>query len=377
MFDLIVRNARCADDTITDIAVKDKKIAALGNLFDAQAVKILDLEKQWRVSAGWIDSHVHCNPASPIYFDEPDLVGVAGGVTTIVDAGSTGANDIDEFRKIAERSKTNVRALLNISKIGLITQHELADLKDIDSALAGHMICKHCGFVLGIKARMSGSVIGQNGLKPLEIAKQIQKDNNVPLMVHFGNAPPLIDEIIELMGQGDILTHCFHGKPNGILTPEGALRESMKQALERGVLLDVGHGNASFSLAVARKSLAKDIFPHTISSDIYCSNRVKGPVYGLAQVMSKFLMLGMPLQQVIDCVTVNAARMLGMPNKGRMAIGADADLSIFDISDEPQTVLDSEGETAICKQNIIPLAVVVAGEVLPTEKGKEIYDFHL
>ena len=378
MFDLIVRNARLADETVTDIAVKDRKIAALGKLFDAQADRVLDLENRWYISAGWIDSHVHCNPSSPIYFDEPDVVGVDGGVTTVIDAGSTGADDIDEFRKIAEKSKTNVRALLNISRIGLITQHELADLKDIDPSLAGTMICKHCGFIVGIKARMSGSVIGENGLKPLEIAKQIQKDNkNLPLMVHFGNAPPLIDDIIHLMGQGDILTHCFHGKPNGILTPEGELRDSMRQALDRGVLLDIGHGNASFSLAVARKAMAKDIFPHTISSDIYCSNRVKGPVYGLAQVMSKFLMLGMPLSQVIACVTTHAADMLRMPEKGRLAVGADADFSMFDVSSEPQTVRDSEGETATCTQNIIPLAAIVAGEVLSTKQGKEIYDFHL
>ncbi len=378
MYDLMLRNIRLTNDAVTDIAVKNGKIAALGKL-DARADRTLNLDGRWYVSAGWIDSHVHCNPASPIYYDEPDLVGVAGGVTTIVDAGSTGADDIGEFRKLAEKSKTNVRALLNISRIGLITQHELADLKDVDVALAGQTICAHCGFIVGIKARMSGSTIGNNGLKPLHLAKEIQKENNqLPLMVHFGNSPPEIDEIINIMGKGDILTHCFHGKPNGILTPDKqSVKSSIDSALQRGVQLDVGHGNASFNLEVTRKAFSLGVFPHSISSDIYCTNRINGPVYSLAHVMSKFLMLGMPLQNVIDCVTSRPAAMLRLQGKGRLAVGEDADLTLFDIDKKPQSVRDSEGETAICEQNLVPLAAIVAGHVFPTAQGNELYDFHL
>lgn len=112
-----------------------------------------------------------------------------------------------------------------------------------------------------------------------------------------------MDEIADLLTHGDIITHCYNGKPNRILTPKGELRSAVKRALDRGVLLDVGHGSASFSFDVAEIAIKQGIYPNTISSDIYCKNRIKGPVYSLAYVMSKFLLVGLSLSQVIDCVT--------------------------------------------------------------------------
>lgn len=134
-----------------------------------------------------------------------------------------------------------------------------------------------------------------------------QENGDLPLMVHIGNNPPNLDEIAELLSRGDIITHCYNGKPNRILNPAGELRSSITRALHRGVRLDVGHGTASFSFEVARRAIALGILPHTISSDIYCRNRIDGPVRSLALVMSKFLAIGMTLPQVIDCVTVSAA----------------------------------------------------------------------
>lgn len=378
MYDLTLRNALLADDTLIDIAIQSGKIAALGHLPAVATKKTLDLQGRWRVSPGWIDSHVHCYPASPIYNDEPDLIGIAGGVTTVIDAGSTGADDISTFHDLAKDCKTDVRALLNISRIGLRVQHELSDINDIDGGLAAEAIRAHRGFIVGIKARMSGSVVGENGIKPLYLAKAIQRDNGgLPLMVHVGNTPPDIDDIADLLEAGDIVTHCFNGKPNQILNGEGAIRAAILRAIERGVLMDVGHGSASLSFQVARKAMALGVYPNTISSDIYCRNRVKGPVFSLAHVMSKFLMLGMPLQQVLDCVTSRPAEMLRLQGKGCLEVGADADLTIFDIETASRSSVDSEGETAVCTQNLMPLAAIVAGELFPTEQGKNIDVFHL
>ena len=243
MYDLVITGARLADDRLVDLAVKDGKIAEVGQLADdVHAHRRLDLAGNCRLSAGWIDSHVHCYPSSPIYHDQPDLVGTACGVTTVVDAGSTGTDDVDAFYTLTRSSKTNVFAFLNISRIGLLRQNELADLADIDKQKVSRAIDKHAGFVIGIKARMSSSVVGQNGIRPLVLAKEIQQENNLlPLMVHIGNNPPDLDEIADLLTRGDIITHCYNGKPNRILTPAGTLRESIQRALKRGVLLDVGH----------------------------------------------------------------------------------------------------------------------------------------
>ncbi|TBL95807.1 amidohydrolase/deacetylase family metallohydrolase [Hafnia alvei] len=372
MYDLIIKQGKCADGSVVDIAVKEGKIAALGSLeHNATAARTIDLQGRYFLSAGWIDSHTHCYPSSPIYNDEPDLVGVSSGVTSVVDAGSTGADDIDEFYRLTRSAKTNVFAFLNISRIGLLRQNELGDMNDIDDELAHKAIRAHQGFVVGIKARMSSSVVQQNGIQPLVRAKEIQANNGgLPLMVHIGNNPPNLDDIADLLTQGDIITHCYNGKPNRILTPEGELRSAVKRALNRGVLLDVGHGSASFSFDVAEVAIAQGIYPHTISSDIYCKNRIKGPVYSLAYVMSKFLLIGLSLPQIINCVTANAAQALRLPNKGRLAVGCDADFTIFDVVEQAQVFADSEQQSRSGQNLILPLAAVVAGQPMLTQDGE-------
>ncbi|WP_034911813.1 amidohydrolase/deacetylase family metallohydrolase [Erwinia sp. 9145] len=377
MFDLIIRRARLADGSLTDIAIHDGKIAALGDVQGA-AIRERDLEGRYWLSAGWIDSHVHCYPKSPIYHDEADRIGVYTGVTTVVDAGSTGADDIDDFYEITRAASTRVYALLNIARTGIVTQNELADMNQIDKVGVRDAVQRLPGFIIGIKARMSSSVVGENGIQPLLRAKEIQHENDdLPLMVHIGNNPPDLDEIADLLSSGDIITHCYNGKPNRILTPAGELRASITRALKRGVRLDVGHGTASFSFEVARVAIAQGILPHTISSDIYCRNRMNGPVYTLAHVMSKFFSVGMTLPQIIDCVTHQAADGLRLHGKGRLEPGADADLTIFDVKEESCLFIDSEGQSVSGEKQLMPLAAVVAGQWFITDEGKKHHVFDL
>ena len=377
MFDLLLRRARLVDDTVTDIALQDGKIAALGEINDPASADI-DLQGEYYVSAGWIDSHVHCYPNSPIYHDEPDSIGIATGVTTVVDAGSTGADDIDDFYAITRQATTEVYALLNISRVGLIAQNELANMANIDRDAVRDAVKRYPDFIVGLKARMSSSVVGDNGIAPLEQAKVMQKENgDLPLMVHIGNNPPDLDDIAERLTHGDIITHCYNGKPNRILTPAGELRASVTRAIQRGVRLDVGHGTASLSFAVAQKAISMGILPHTISSDIYCRNRINGPVHSLANVMSKFLAIGMSLPQVIECVTGSAAEGLRLKNKGRLAVGFDADLTIFTLKRQPTLLVDAENDSLQADKLLVPLAAVRAGTIYPTEQGSAEDAFNL
>ncbi|EMH4163275.1 amidohydrolase/deacetylase family metallohydrolase [Pluralibacter gergoviae] len=377
MFDLLLKGARLVDDTVTDIAIKDGKIAALGEI-NAEAANVVSLDGKCYVSAGWIDLHVHCYPKSPIYHDEPDSVGIATGVTTVIDAGSTGADDVDTFYELTRQCATDVYALLNISRVGLIAQNELANMDNIDADAFSAAVKRHPDFIVGLKARMSSSVVGDNGITPLEKAKQFQKANgDLPLMVHIGNNPPNLDEIAELLTSGDIITHCYNGKPNRILTPAGALRASVADALKRGVRLDVGHGSASLSFAVAKTAIGMGILPHTISSDIYCRNRIDGPVYSLARVMAKFLALGMTLPQVIDCVTAHAADAVRLRHKGQLAVGFDADLTIFTVKRRPLELVDAEKDVLHAEQDLVPLAAIRAGKGYMTEQGSAEHAFDL
>ncbi|KAF6661598.1 MULTISPECIES: amidohydrolase/deacetylase family metallohydrolase [Pantoea] len=369
MYDLIIRAARLSDEQVVDIAVQDGRIAAVGRV-QGSAHQERDLAGRYYLSAGWIDSHVHCYPKSPIYHDEADAIGVAHGVTTVVDAGSTGADHIDDFYQLTRAAQTQVYALINIARTGIVTQNELADMRQIDGEAVQQAVARLPDFIVGLKARISSSVVGENGIQPLIRAKAIQQQSGgLPLMVHIGNNPPNLDQIADLLTTGDIITHCFNGKPNRILTPQGELKAAVKQAIARGVKLDVGHGGASFSFEVARVAIAQGILPDTISSDIYCRNRLAGPVHSLAHVMSKFFSVGMTLPQVIDCVTVNAAAGLRLPRKGQLKVGYDADLTIFSVKEENRPFIDSEGETVTGEKHLVPLAAVVAGQWIATEEG--------
>lgn len=369
MYDLIIRNARLSDEQVVDIALQDGRIAAIGKV-QGSAQRERDLAGRYYLSAGWIDSHVHCYPTSPIYHDEADAIGVAHGVTTVVDAGSTGAEHIDDFYQLTRAAQIQVYALINIARTGIVTQNELADMTQIDGEAVQQAVARLPDFIVGLKARISSSVVGQNGVQPLIKAKAIQQESGgLPLMVHIGNNPPNLDQIADLLTTGDIITHCFNGKPNRILTPQGELKAAVKHAIARGVKLDVGHGSASFSFEVARVAIAQGILPDTISSDIYCRNRLVGPVHSLAHVMSKFFSVGMTLPQVIDCVTVNAAAGLRLLRKGQLKVGYDADLTVFSVKEETRPFIDSEGEQVTGEKHLVPLAAVVAGTWIATEEG--------
>ncbi|NUF50167.1 amidohydrolase/deacetylase family metallohydrolase [Gilliamella sp. ESL0250] len=360
MYDLIIKNAKLIDESVTDIAIEQGKLIAIANTITGQSRRVLDLKTKHYVSSGWIDSHTHCFAHSPIYHDEPDLIGVKAGVTAVVDAGSVGAIDADEFYQLAQQANTHVYSFLNISKIGLLRQNELADIQNIDMPLFDATLAKYPDFIIGIKVRMSRSVVGDNGIEPLVKAKEIQKNSGLPLMIHVGNNPPELDEIANLLTKGDIITHCFNGKPNQILDKENNLRESIKRAIERGVILDIGHGGESFSFAVAERAKCLGVYPNTISSDIYSKNRLQGPVFSLANVMTKFICLGYSRKRIIDSVTQNAAQILHLKNKGVLSVGYDADLTIFDIKQQAVSLLDSEGGIRKSGEQFIPLASIVA-----------------
>ncbi|MDF7667787.1 amidohydrolase/deacetylase family metallohydrolase [Orbaceae bacterium ESL0727] len=373
-YDLVIKNGRLIDDTIVDITINQGKIVAIAPSLSHSAKQQLDLRGRHYVTAGWIDAHTHCFAHSPIYHDDPDLIGAQLGVTTVVDAGSTGAIDIDQFYALSQQAITHVYAFLNISKIGLIRQNELSDMQNIDPLLCQTAIAKYPHFIIGLKVRLSRSVVGDNDIQPLLKAKEIQKNTGLPIMVHIGNNPPDLDDIADLLRDGDIITHCFNGKPNKILDMSGNVRRSIENAIKRGVIMDIGHGGESFSFTVAERAKSLAVYPNTISSDIYSKNRLQGPVYSLAQVMTKFLCLDYSLKRIIDSVTQNPAHILRLPNKGQLQVGYDADLTIFDLKQEKITLSDAEGNTRQSSQQFMPLASIIVGQLVITSEGYQ-HDF--
>lgn len=365
MFDLLIKNGKLINGETVEVAIKDGAILNVDTTIEASAEKVIDLAGEHYISAGWIDDHVHCYEKMTLYYDYPDEIGVTKGVTTVIDAGTTGAENIGDFYEIAKNVKTNVYALVNISKWGIVEQDELADLTKIQADLVHDCLAKLPQFIVGIKARMSKTVIGENGITPLELAKEIQRKNqNLPLMIHIGSAPPELQEILEVLDDGDVLTHCFNGKPNGILDKEtGQIKDFAKAGYEKGIVFDIGHGTDSFNFHVAETALKAGIKATSISTDIYHRNRENGPVYDLATTMEKLRVVGYSWEEILDKVTVVPAKYFHLAKKGQLKTGYDADITIFDLADGEKTLTDSNGFTRTAKELIQPVKTIIGGAV--------------
>lgn len=365
MFDLLIKNGKLINGETVEVAIKDGVILNVDKNIESSADKVIDLAGEHYISAGWIDDHVHCYEKMTLYYDYPDEIGVTKGVTTVIDAGTTGAENIGDFYEIAKNVKTNVYALVNISKWGIVEQDELADLTKIQADLVHDCLTKLPQFIVGIKARMSKTVIGENGITPLELAKEIQRKNqNLPLMIHIGSAPPELQEILEVLDEGDVLTHCFNGKPNGILDKEtDQIKDFAKVGYEKGIVFDIGHGTDSFNFHVAETALKAGIKATSISTDIYHRNRENGPVYDLATTMEKLRVVGYSWEEILDKVTAVPAKYFHLAKKGQLKTGYDADITIFDLVDGEKTLTDSNGFTRTAKELIRPVKTIIGGAV--------------
>lgn len=319
------------------------------------------------VSSGWIDMHVHAFPAFEPYGDEIDEIGVKQGVATIVDAGSCGADRITELAESGRRAATRLLAFLNISHIGLQRIDELSDMEWINRARVLLAVSKHPEFIVGLKARISRSVVKESGIEPLHIAVRLSEETGLPLMVHIGSGPPDIREVLPLLRRRDIITHYLNGKSNNLFDRAGQPLEVLQEAALRGVHLDVGHGTASFSFAVAEAAKRSGIRPDTVSSDIYRGNRLNGPVFSLANVLNKFLALGYSLEETVGWVTERAADWLGRPELGEIRTGGEANLTLFRVKDQTVELVDSEGSRRECRQTIEAMGVFVDGRFIECE----------
>lgn len=358
-----LHNVSLVNNKRKDITIENNKIKTVTESGESIDGRVIDCSDMY-VSSGWIDLHVHAFKDFQPYGDDIDEIGVNLGVTTVVDAGSCGADQINQLIERGKESKTNLFAFLNASKIGLKRIDELSNLSWIDEKKIINAINDHPNDIVGLKVRMSNSVIGGNGLKPLLIAREIADKVKLPIMVHVGSSPPDITEIVSNLRKGDVITHFLNGKANKLFSPDGKPYPEVAKAIDRGVHLDVGHGTASFSFETAKMAKENHIHFDTISTDIYRNNRKNGPVYSMAHTLSKFLHLGYPLQEIIDGVTINAAKWLNQPALGRIKEGDLAHLTLFSIEDKLTQLIDSDGQVEQAKQVITAKGVVINGEVI-------------
>jgi dihydroorotase len=371
VYDLLVKGGVAVDPSHglhapRDIAITRGIIEAVEkDISSDQAREVIDASGLL-VTPGLIDIHVHVYPGVSHYGIDADTHSLAQGVTTVLDAGSAGADTFEGFRRyVVNVSDTRIYAFLNISTLGMISPRvgELEDLRYADVERAVEVIERNRDVIQGVKVRMSRNVVEENGLQPLLLAKRAAEAVKMPIMVHFGNTPMPLADILGEMRRGDLLTHCFHGLEHGILNAQGHVRDTVRDAIKRGVHLDVGHGRGSFSFDVAEHALAQGVAPHTISSDLHHYN-VFGPVYSLATTVSKFLYLGLSVDEALAKVTAAPAKLLGIDETlGTLRPGSIADVSLFELQKGAFTFRDTVGKSVQGNQLLTPTTVVKGGTV--------------
>jgi dihydroorotase len=317
------------------------------------------------VTPGLVDVHTHLFPGVSHYGIEPDAHCLGRGVTTAVDAGSSGAQTFPGLRRyVIERSRTQILAFLNIAVQGMISRL-VGELEDIRWASPGQAIAcarENPDLIVGIKVRLGYQMVGNDPAPALRLAREAADGLGLPLMVHVIDMRPALDWLLPYLGPGDVVTHCFHGNEGGILGADGRVLPAAVAARERGVLFDVGHGEGSFAYHVARSALAQGFPPDTISSDLH-SHNVAGPVFDQAVTLSKFLHLGMRLEDVIRAATSTPAAAVRREARiGALAPGRDADVSLFELREGAWPLPDAAGATETVERLLVPRMVIREGQ---------------
>jgi dihydroorotase len=372
--DLVLEGGRVIDpatslvDVVAGVAIKDGRICDVGpHVSGAAALETVDCRGRL-VCPGLIDLHAHVYVGGTSCGVDPDIVAERSGVTTLVDAGSAGPGTFGGFREhVIERATTRVLAYMNISFAGIfalspsVMVGEAQDTGLLDARACLAAVLRHREAIVGVKVRVGRQSGGSLGLAPLKIAAEVAREAQLPLMVHIDDPPPVVDEVLAELREGDVLTHVMRPFPNALVVA-GELRHSVRVARERGVLFDVGHGASSFDLESARRLLQCGVAPDTISSDVHCLS-VEGLPDGLLTVMSKLLGLGMPLADVIAATTSRPAAAIGRPELGTLAPGAVGDVSVLE--DVPTA---GDGRAGAQGERVLrPVLRVMAGRLMRRE----------
>ncbi|MFK3979719.1 amidohydrolase/deacetylase family metallohydrolase [Micromonospora sp. NPDC050397] len=324
-----------------DVAVRDGRVAEVGpSLPRAAAAEVVDVSGRL-VTPGLVDLHTHVYGGATYWGIDPDPVAWHSGVTTWVDAGSSGAYSFPAFAATAARYAVRVPALLNISAVGLIAPvGESRELANCDVELAVTTARAYRGRIVGFKVRMDRHNVGVHGVEPLRRAVEAADACGLPLMVHIGAAPPAVADLLPLLRPGDLITHCASGIAAG---PDG-FDPASREAYQAGVLFDVGHGSGGFAFDVLEAQLAAGMPPHTVSTDLH-SRSLHGPAFDLPTTMAKMLAAGMGLERVVEATTIGPARALGLAGGvGTLAPGAPADIAVFAVEHGRFELADVHGQ---------------------------------
>jgi dihydroorotase len=377
-YDLLLQGGHVVDaknriSAVRDVAIKDGKIAAVAAKIDPKdALKAVDVKGLY-VSPGLIDIHVHfytgTGERSSYAGDNslpPDGFTFRAGVTTVADAGCAGWRNFEDFKqRIIDRSKTRVLAFLNIVGNGMRGGRYENDLADMEAAPAAEMAKKYPGLIVGIKtAHYAGPE-----WTPVEHAVEAGTAAGIPVMVDFGEdrpTRPLADLLTKKLRPGDIYTHCYSGLRHELLD-DGQLNPGMSEGRKRGVIFDVGHGGGSFAWRIAVPAIKQGFLPDSISTDLHTGSMNSG-MKDMLNLMSKFLALGMTVDDVIARSTWNPAKEIHHEELGNLSVGSPADVTVLRVENGKFGFTDMYSARMDGRQRFVA--------ELTVRDGKVVYDLN-
>jgi len=370
-WDLVIKDGEVIDPSQRlrgrhDVAIHHGLIAAVTPTIASDAAARTISAAGLLVIPGLVDIHAHVYDRAAAFGLSADSLSPLAGTTTFVDAGTSGANNFDGLHEwIIKRTRSRVFAFVNVSRIGLagMPVGELLNLNYADVDACAAVVAANPDVVLGVKVRQGRAMVGDNGLEPLRraIAAAERTGRNARVMCHIGDVPASLTELLDMLRPGDILTHAYSGAGNNTVQ-DGKLLPAAMAAKSRGVVIDVGHGGASFDYTIAEPAIRQGLVPDTIGADLHADSiKTRGKPY-LPWVMTKMMALGLTLEQVIAMTTINPARIIGRLSKlGTLQVGAPADVTIMQMVEKPVAVEDAAGHTRMQPRYLCPVETIRAG----------------
>jgi dihydroorotase len=366
-YDLVIKGGRVLDpgrrvDRVADVAIAGGRIRAIQpDIAVSDAADVLDARGKI-VTPGLIDLHVHVGAP-----DMTPAMLMRDGTTSMVDGGSAGSDNIDALVRVAQAAPNRVRIFLNVARTGVAAGGELMNIEAADVPAARRAMAQHREWIVGVKVRLSATVAGDRDLEAVRRARQVA--GMLPVMLHVGQTFSPLPKILELLQPGDIVTHLYSPPPHSLLDESGRVLPEVRAARKRGIRFDVGNGrNGHITWPVVDAATRDGFWPDTISSDITGPGRTFR-VFDLPTVISKFLMLGMPLDQAIGCVTAHAAANVSVfKGLGTLAPGAPADVAVFDLREGDFEFVDNVDATRTGHRKLVAAGVVMNGKRILDER---------
>jgi dihydroorotase len=370
-YELLLKGGRVIDPSQSmnmsaDVAVAGGRIAAIAPQIEPkEALRTVPVTGQL-VTPGLVDIHVHGFEGISHWGLNLDPYCIARGVTTAVDAGTSGSDSFAGFRRqVIESSRTRLFAFLNISRVGLVGEPgELIDTRMIDADSALRVAKAHEAVIVGIKVRCGKDLTGPNDVEAVRTARRVAGQIGKPVMMHVGEPYTPVEKLVEELRAGDIVTHSFRAPgTGGVIAADGHVSDGIRKAANRGVLFDIGHGSGGFVFASMETALKEGLPPATISTDLHFHS-AHGPVFDMTTTMSKFLLLGLSVEKIVELTTVAAARAINKADElGSLKPGRRADISVLELVQGDFSLVDSQRQVRKATQKLISVMTFKDGKL--------------